>query len=212
MTSLTPYRRTPRRPIGRGGRVGRRLIWGLLLLVLLTVLLAVPAAALDTVYLVRHAEKAASWPTDRDLDAFQPLSPAGATRAEALAARLKPAGIVHVYTSRTTRTVATGAPLAQAVSVPITADDATTKPGEMAAFLVHLREKHAADKAVLIVAHSNTLPELLIRLGAKTECFQRLGITGQPGSLLIEGYEGVWTVDLKKPGCEGMGRDTLILP
>src|SRR5262245_27090174 len=134
MTSLTPYRRTPRRPVGRGGRVGLRLIWGLLLLLLLAVLLTAPAAALDTVYLVRHAEKAAPWPGDRDLDAFQPLSPAGAARAEALAARLKPAGIVHVYTSRTTRTVATGAPLALATNVHITADDTSTKQDEMTAF------------------------------------------------------------------------------
>ena len=211
MKSLTPYRRTPRRPIGRGGRVGLRLIWALLLLLLLAVLLTAPAAALDTVYLVRHAEKA-GWPSDRDLDAFQPLSIAGATRAEALVPRLKSAGIAHVYTSRTTRTLQTGVPLALAVGIPITPDDASTKPDEMAAFLTRLREKHTADKAILIVGHSNTIPELLTRLGAKTECFKRLGITGQPGSLLIEGYEGVWTVDLKKPGCEGMGRDALVLP
>lgn len=209
MASLTPYRRTPCRPVGRGGRVGLRLCRTLPLLCLLV--LAAPAAALDTVYLVRHAEKA-GWPTDRDLDAFQPLSPAGTARAEALAVRLKTAGIVHVYTSRTTRTLQTGVPLALATNVPITADDASTKQNEMAAFLTRLREKHAADKALLIVGHSNTLPELLIRLGAKTECFQRLGITGQPGSLLIDGYEGVWTVDLKKPGCEGMGRDAMVLP
>lgn len=191
--------------------MGLRLIWALFLLLLLAVLLTAPAVALDTVYLVRHAEKA-TWPTDRDLDAFQPLSPAGAARAEALAARLKPAGIVAVYTSRTTRTLQTGAPLALGTNVPITADDASTKPDEMIAFLTRLREKHAADKAILIVGHSNTLPELLIRLGAKQDCFQRLGITGQPGSLLIEGYEGVWTVDLKKPGCEGMGRDVMVVP
>jgi phosphohistidine phosphatase SixA len=209
MTSLTPYRRTPRRPVGRGGRVRLRLCRTLPFL--LIVLLALPATALDRIYLVRHAEKA-GWPTDRDLDAFQPLSPAGTARAEALAARLKTAGIVHVYTSRTTRTLQTGVPLALATNVSITADDATTKPDQMDAFLTHLREKHAADKAVLIVGHSNTVPELLVHLGAKADCFQRLGITGQPGSLLIEGYEGVWTVDLKKPGCEGMARDTLILP
>lgn len=178
---------------------------------LLSALLAIPAAALDTVYLVRHAEKA-GWPSDRDLDAFQPLSPAGAARAEALALRLKSAGIVHVYTSRTTRTLQTGVPLALATNVPVTADDASTKPDSMTAFLAGVREKHAMDKAVLIVGHSNTLPELLIHLGAKPECFQRLGITGQPGSQLIEGYEGVWTVDLKKPGCEGMGRDTVAVP
>lgn len=182
------------------------------LILLLLVLLAAPAAALDTVYLVRHAEKSAFWPSGRDLDAFQPLSPAGAARAEALAARLKTAGIAAIYTSRTTRTLATGAPLAQATGVSLTADDATTKPDQMDAFLTHLREKHAAEKAVLIVGHSNTVPELLVHLGAKADCFQRLGITGQPGSLLIEGYEGVWTVDLKKPGCEGMGRDAIVLP
>jgi hypothetical protein len=76
----------------------------------------------------------------------------------------------------------------------------------MSAFLTRLREKHAADRAVLIVGHSNTVPELLVYLGAKADCFQRLGITGEPGSLLVEGYEGVWKVDLKKQGCEAIAR------
>lgn len=177
----------------------------------LIVLIAVPAAALDTVYLVRHAEKA-SWPSAPDLDAFQPLSPAGIARAEALAAHLKTAGIAAVYTSRTTRTIETGAPLAQAASVPIAADDATIKPDEMAAFLARLRERHAAEKAVLIVGHSNTLPELLRNLGASPDCHVRLNITGEPGKLLIEGYEGLWKVDLKKQGCEAIERETLKVP
>jgi broad specificity phosphatase PhoE len=77
----------------------------------------------------------------------------------------------------------------------------------MTGFLTRLREKHAADRAVLIVGHSNTIPELLVHLGAKPDCFQKLGITGQPGSLLIEGYEGVWKVDLKKQGCEAISRE-----
>ena len=173
---------------------------------------AAPAAALDTVYLVRHAEKATFWPVDHGLDAFQPLSPAGVARAEALAARLKAAGVAAVYSSRTTRTIETGAPLAQAAGVSLVVDDASTKPDEMAAFLAHLREKHSADRAVLIVGHSNTLPELLLRLGAQPDCFQRLGITGHPGSLLIEGYEGLWKVDLKKQGCEAIERETLQVP
>jgi broad specificity phosphatase PhoE len=191
--------------------LGREVGWGFVfagtLPLFLLVLLALPALALDNIYLVRHAEKADFWPSDRDLDPFQPLSSAGLTRAEALAARLKAAGIAAVYTSRTTRTLETGAPLAHAAHVPITADDASTKPDEMSGFLTRLREKHAADRAVLIVGHSNTVPELLVRLGAKPDCFQRLGITGQPGSLLIEGYEGVWKVDLKKQGCEAISRD-----
>jgi broad specificity phosphatase PhoE len=182
--------------------VGLRLDW--LLPLLLLVLLAAPAVALDNIYLVRHAEKVDFWPSDRDLDAFQPLSSAGLTRAEALAARLKTAGIAAIYTSRTTRTLETGAPLAHATHVPIAADDASTKPDAMSGFLAELREKHAADQAILIVGHSNTIPELLVHLGAKPDCFQRLGITGEPGSLLIEGYEGMWKVDLKKQGCEAI--------
>lgn len=180
--------------------------------ILLLACLAAPAVALDTVYLVRHAEKAAFWPSDRDLDAFQPLSAEGAARAEALAARLKDSSIAAVYTSRTTRTLATGVPLAQATKVPIAADDATIRPVEMAAFLARLHEKHAADRAVLIVGHSNTIPELLLKLGADAGCYARLNVTGQPGSLLIEGYEGLWTVDLKKQGCEAIQREALTVP
>src|SRR6187455_2152372 len=106
----------------------------------LLLLLAVPAAGLDTVWLVRHAEKAESWPSDRDLDALQPLSREGTARAEALADRLKDAGIAAIYTSRTTRTLATGLPLAAKSKIPLTADDATTRPSEIPPFLAKLRE------------------------------------------------------------------------
>jgi broad specificity phosphatase PhoE len=188
-------------------RVDHDLRWFLPLLLL--ALLAAPAFALDDIYIVRHAEKADFWPADRDLDAFQPLSSAGLARAEALAGRLKTAGIAAIYTSRTTRTIETGAPLAHATHVAVTADDASIKPAEMSAFLTRLREKHAADRAVLIVGHSNTVPEILVHLGAKADCFQRLGITGEPGSLLVEGYEGVWKVDLKKQGCEAISREVV---
>src|SRR3954447_5062849 len=175
------------------------------ILPILLVLVALPAAALDDIYLVRHAEKVAFWPSE--FDAFQPLSPAGVTRAEALAGRFKTAGVAAVYTSRTTRALATAMPLVEATHIPITADDATTKADQMTAFLTHLREKHEKDRAVLIVGHSNTVPELLVHLGAKPDCFQRLGIKGNPGSLLIEGFEGIWKVDLKKQGCEAISRE-----
>jgi broad specificity phosphatase PhoE len=182
------------------------------LVLFLAALLASPAAAaLDTLYLIRHAEKA-SWPSDRDLDAFQPLSQEGIARAATLTERLKTAGIAAVCTSRTTRTIETAVPLTQATGIPLTADDATTKPDEMAAFLARLREKHAGDRAVLIVGHSNTIPELLRTLGAASDCYARLNITGEPGKLLIEGYEGVWRVDLKKQGCEAIERETLPVP
>jgi broad specificity phosphatase PhoE len=178
-------------------------------LVLALSLAASPLAALDVIFLVRHAEKVDDWPAARDLDAFRPLTAAGAARAEALAVRLKGEGIAAIYSSRTTRSLATGEPLAKAAGKPLTADDASTKPAEMDGFLTALREKHPTDRAVLIVGHSNTVPELLVRLGAKAECFQRLGITGQAGSLMTESYDGVWRVDLKKQGCEAIERETL---
>ncbi|HEV7507204.1 MAG TPA: phosphoglycerate mutase family protein [Thermoanaerobaculia bacterium] len=192
-------------------RTPRLAIVSLLLfpLVLALWLAASPVAALDVIFLVRHAEKADDWPAARDLDAFRPLAPAGAARAEALAVRLKGEGIAAIYSSRTSRTLATGEPLAKATGRPLMADDASTRPAEMDGFLTALRQKHSADRAVLIVGHANTIPELLVRLGAKPDCFQHLGITGQPGSLMTETYDGLWRVDLKKQGCEAIEREML---
>ena len=191
--------RSSRRP---GGKAPCRLR----ALPVLLLLLAAPAAGLDTIWLVRHAEKAESWPTDRDLDALQPLSREGTARAEALAERLKDAGIAAIYTSRTTRTLATGLPLAARNKLPLAADDATTKPSEIPPFLAKLREKHAGDRAILLVGHSNTVPHLLVALGATPECFAKLGIKETPDGPMIEGYEGVWRVELAKTGCAGMVR------
>jgi broad specificity phosphatase PhoE len=178
------------------------------ILVLTLWLAASPVAALDVIFLVRHAEKVDDWPAAHDLDAFRPLAPAGETRAKALAARLKGEGIAEIYSSRTTRTLATGEPLAKATGRSLVADDASTRPAEMEGFLTALRQKHSADHAVLIVGHANTIPDLLVKLGAKPDCFQRLGITGKPESLMTESYDGLWRVDLKKQGCEAIERET----
>jgi broad specificity phosphatase PhoE len=182
-----------------------RSIFGFARPLLLLALLATPAAALDTIYLVRHAEKAEPWPAD--LDAFRPLAPAGEHRADALAKRLKDAGVATVYTSHTTRTMATGMPLVNASHVPLVADDASTHPQEMAAFLTHVREKHAHDRAVLIVGHANTIPDLLNHLGATPDCYSRLGIAKVGSGLEVEGYGGFWRVDLKKQGCAAITRE-----
>lgn len=181
-------------------------LFRLALPVLLCLVLATPASALDTIYLVRHAEKIEPWPADRDLDPFRPLSPAGIARAETLAERLKDAGIVAAYTSRTTRTLATAMPLVNRAHIPVKADDATTRPDEMMPFLEHLVGNHANDRAVLIVGHSNTIPEFLVKLGATPDCYERIGIKNSDG-LEIEGYEGLWKVDLKKQGCAAITRE-----
>lgn len=193
--------------IARFLRPRRRPFCRLSALPVLALLLAVPAAGLDTVWLVRHAEKAEPWPADRDLDALRPLSAEGIARADALADRLKDAGIATVYSSRTTRTMSTGWPLATRLKIPLVADDATIRAGELPPFLARLRERHAGDRAVLIVGHSNTLPLLLTQLGAVPECFARLGIKETANGLEIEGYDGVWRVDAKKKGCEAVTRE-----
>lgn len=174
-------------------------------LILLPVLVAAPVAALDTLYLVRHAEKAAGWPQEHD--ALQPLSPAGTLRAEFLASRLESAGIKAIYASPTTRTLSTGLPLALRTGVRLTAAEDSIKADRMGPFLAGLRTAHANDPAVLVVAHSNTVPRLLTLLGAVPECFERLGIVRRGDELLIEGYEGLWKVDLRRQGCEALTRE-----
>jgi broad specificity phosphatase PhoE len=174
---------------------------------LLVIFFSAPAAALDTLYLVRHAEKSEGWPQERDLDAFWPLSPGGQVRAEFLASRLENGGIAAVYTSRTTRTLMTGLPLVKRIGVPIAANDDSIVQDKMEAFLSAVRGKHPSDKAVLIVGHSNTIPLLLMRLGATPDCFERLGIVQKGPAFLIEGYDGLWKVDLKKEGCEALTQE-----
>lgn len=172
---------------------------------LLALLVAAPAAALETLYLVRHAEKAAGWPSEHD--ALQPLSPAGTIRAEFLASRLESVGIKAVYASPTTRTLATGLPLALRTGARLTASEDSIKADRMGAFLASLRTAHANDPAVLVVGHSNTVPRLLTLLGAVPECFERLGIVRRGDDLLIEGHEGLWKVDLRRQGCEAIVRE-----
>ena len=164
-----------------------------------------PCRALDTIYLVRHAEKASPWRDD--VDDYRPLSPDGTRRAERLAAILADAGIVAIYTSPTTRTIATGMPLAEAAKVPITPARETIAADHQEAFLTSLRDKHPGRAAVLIVGHSDTLPRLLDLLGADAACHERLGIARDPKyGDLVEGYDGLWRVDLAGTGCARITR------
>ena len=180
---------------------------GGILCLLLAILFSAPVSALDAIYLVRHAEKSEGWPQERELDAFWPLSPGGQVRAEFLASRLENSGIAAVYTSRTTRTLMTGLPLANRIKVPITASDDSIAGDRIESFLSAVRGKHSGDKAVLIVGHSNTIPLLLTRLGANPDCFGKLDIVKKGETLLIEGHDGLWKADLKKQGCEALTQE-----
>ncbi|MEM7349163.1 MAG: phosphoglycerate mutase family protein [Acidobacteriota bacterium] len=184
----------------------------LLLLLALPCLTAGAGEGLPTLYLVRHADKVDFWPADRALNRFWPLSRPGTDRADALAERLEDAGIAAIYTSSTTRTLATGMPLAEATDIPISPDDRTIEQPQLADFFADLKSRHRDDAAVLVVGHSDTVPHILIELGAAPSCFERLDINDHDGQLLIHGYEGLWRIDLNEAGCHGIERQIVSLP
>lgn len=129
-----------------------------LLLALALLLGAGAAQALpDLVLLVRHAEK--STEPGRDPG----LSEAGQRRAEALAEALAHSGVKHVLVSAARRTQATAAPLARRLGLQA---QVVGFDGGVAGHVAELsRQLQALQGTVLVVGHSNTLPELLQALG-----------------------------------------------
>lgn len=128
-------------------------------------LTAVPAIAQDQViFLVRHAERApvpANQPPSRGMMGEDPpLSAAGQERARRLASMLASAGIKHILTTEYQRTRQTAAPMAERANVkPVMGAAKDPQP-----FLDQIQK---ATGNVLVVGHSNTIPELLKGLGLK---------------------------------------------
>ncbi len=115
---------------------------------------ATPVFAQKAVFLVRHAEK-----VDNTSDAD--LSEAGRVRAAQLAKILKDAGITTIYSTDFKRTRETARPLADALHVT-----STIVGREPEVVVERLRALRPTDVA-LVVAHSDTLPDILKRLGHK---------------------------------------------
>ena len=124
-----------------------------------------PAAAEQVIFVVRHAERASTTPAPSNpagahgmMADDPPLSPAGEQRAAKLASMLGSAGIKFIYTSEYRRTRQTADPLAKLLHLtPVMA--AAKDPDPLVA-------KVRADQGnVLIVGHSNTVPDLLKKLG-----------------------------------------------
>ncbi len=128
----------------------------------LLVLLAVPAAAQQLIFVVRHAERADAAAGASPMMASDPdLSEAGRARAESLAAALKDAKISAIFVTPYKRTQQTAAPLATALGVTILTIPSTDTEGLVA-------KVKAAPGNVLIVGHSNTVPEVIKGLGIDT--------------------------------------------
>ena len=137
----------------------RRLV---LMVVALTLTLVASAAAQQVVFVVRHAERADTVAGGSAMMATDPdLSDAGRARAQSLASALKDAAITAIFVTEFKRTQQTAEPLAKALGIKptiVTAKDSAA-----------LVEKvKAATSNVLVVGHSNTVPEVIAGLGGQT--------------------------------------------
>jgi probable phosphoglycerate mutase len=128
---------------------------------LLLVGIADSAFGQTAIFLVRHAEKA----TEAN-EASVPLSVAGRARAERLAELLANAGITGIYATEPDRARQTAEPLARARKLDIRGYSPRDAEGKSAPRLVVDRiKKDAPTGTVLVVGHSNTVPEILAALG-----------------------------------------------
>jgi phosphohistidine phosphatase SixA len=138
------------------GRLCALRLRSLLFAGLFTFALTITAMAQPPViFLVRHAERAAisgHVPSDTGLSAV------GRKRAEALAVTLKNAQITAIYTTEYHRTIETAAPLARSLGIR----SEVVPSGDLRSLFAKLK---AVRGNVLVVGHSNTLPQIIKTLG-----------------------------------------------
>ena len=123
---------------------------------------AFQAATTTIVVVTRHADKAADGTDD------PPLSAAGIERATRLAALLGGAGpglgINAIFVTQYRRTMATAQPLEALTKVPVI----PLKDDDFAGLEARINHEFRG-KRVLVVAHSDTVPDIVKRLGGVRE-------------------------------------------
>ena len=107
----------------------------------------------QAVIVVRHGEKL-------DASADPVLSAEGAVRAERLANMLAASKVRAIYTTQYRRTILLAAPTAKRLGIT-----ASVIPGKEIDTLIAKIRSHAKDDVVLVVGHSNTVPEIIKGLG-----------------------------------------------
>jgi len=171
-----------------------------ILLASLFVFVSAPAAPLDVVYVVRHAQKVDGWDAD---DRLWPLSLKGAKCAEKLADLLEGRGIAAVYATERARTLATGTVVSgKSPEVEILGDDASGDPSD--AWVDELRDRHRDDEAILIVGHSNTVDDLVLAFRPDAgSCFEMVRLRSP--QIPATQYGDVWRIELDaQEGCGGV--------
>jgi broad specificity phosphatase PhoE len=117
-----------------------------------------PSPQPTIVILVRHAEKASETDTD------PPLSARGRERADALGNALRGVRLTGVIVSERRRTHETAAPAAGTL-VPDTVRIAAGAAEHARGVAERIHTRHAGG-TVLVVGHSNTIPQVMTALGA----------------------------------------------
>ena len=158
-----------------------------------------------TVIVVRHAEKATGQGDDPH------LSDAGERRAEALAHALENAGVSAVITTQWRRTAETALPTAREAGatpevVPVVWDSIHRSAADVAAAV----RRHPGE-VVLVVGHSNTVPDIVAALGVERPAeicdseYDRMEIVSMEAggnAQLIEARYGAPTPE--RTGCASM--------
>ena len=143
---------------------------------------AAPAVApgssgIATIILVRHAERDTML-----IGPDHPLRAAGVLRAQELVHTLGGSGISTIYVTRWQRTCQTALPLATAIG------ESLTVVNDVAETVSRLRTSHFG-QTVLVVGHSNTVPDIVTALTGRP--------FPTPGRV---DYDGMWVVTLAREG------------
>ena len=124
------------------------------------------AEPVTTVFLIRHAERAEEPRQD------PPLTEKGTARSHDLARLLSNAGIKAIFTSTFARTKLTAEPLAKQLGITPTALNLKLNPANPRQ-IAEESTKETVDKimahagsSVLVVGHSNSIPDVIKMLGA----------------------------------------------
>lgn len=104
-------------------------------------------------YVVRHAEKVVAPADNMEMAKDPALSQAGTERSRALQERLRDAKITRVYSTATVRTESTAAPIASYFNLSL-----RKYSNVDSAFITELK---SLKENVLIVAHSNTVDDIV---------------------------------------------------
>jgi broad specificity phosphatase PhoE len=140
--------------------------------------------ATTTVIVVRHAEKAAVPAED------PPLTTEGQARARDLEDALRNAGVSAVITTQFVRTRDTGQPTASALG--IAAEIVPTSSATHVKDVVAAVRRHEG-QTVLVVGHSNTVPEIVEALGAV-----------KPATICDAEYDNLYIVTIPPTGKPGV--------